>query len=274
MIKGNIVLKYVVTFFILVIFALQPAYAADANTNADAGTERSSHVLQVTPYIWATGLKGDISPFKRAPTVGVEKSFSDVMDDLNLGGFINLWGRYDNFVFSGDIMYVNTTESRTIGPLPPLPAPVPPGAILNGSIDSKQFTMALQGGYRVYDAQSFTLDVLAGMRFWHISNDVTVSAGPVSRNYSERFSWVDPVVGVRGFMPVTDRLSLQAQANIGGFGMGSDSTWSGLATVNYLATDSLAVSAGYKMMDVDYSDDGHVYDVRLSGPVLGVTWRF
>lgn len=245
--------------------------AKEQDSNIPGHTNR---VLQVTPYVWATGLKGDISPFKRAPTVTVKKSFGEIIEELNLGGFINLWSRYDNFVFSSDIMYINATDGQTIGPVPPPPVPIPPGIFLNGSVDTQQFMMTFQGGYRVYDVQNFTLDALAGAQFWRISNEVTVSAGSISRSYREHFSWVDPVVGLRGFMRMMDKLSLQAQANIGGFSVGSDFTWSALATINYLATDSMALSAGYKIMDIDYSDSGHVYDVRLNGPVLSMTWRF
>ncbi len=230
--------------------------------------------LQITPYMWAAGLKGDMSPFRRAPTIGVEKSFSDVMDDLNFGGFVNVWARYDRFVLSGDMMYVDTTDSHAFGPLPALPIPVPPGTIIEGSVDSKQFMATLQGGYRVVDTPDFTLDALAGVRFWHLSNDVTVSALGMSRTYGESFGWVDPVVGVRAFLPLTDKLSVQAQADIGGFGAGSDLTWSALATVNYTITDHLSISAGYKVLDVDFNRNGHVYDTRLSGPVLGMTLRF
>lgn len=39
-------------------------------------------------------------------------------------------------------------------------------------------------------------------------------------------------------------------------------------------TDRLSASAGYKVLDVDYDDGGHVYDTRLAGPVFGVTYRF
>jgi hypothetical protein len=230
--------------------------------------------LQITPYMWAAGIKGDISPFRRAPTIGIEKSFSDVMDDLNFGGFVNVWARYDRFVLSGDMMYVDTTDSHAFGPLPDLPIAVPPGTIINGSVDSKQFMATLQGGYRVVDTPDMTLDALAGARFWHISNDVTVSALGMSRTYGESFGWVDPVVGARIFVPLTDKLSVQAQADIGGFGAGADLTWSALATVNYTVTDHLSISAGYKVLDVDYDHDGHVYDTRLSGPVLGMTLRF
>lgn len=268
--------------FILALAGLcgtQAAHAADAMADrfadpAPVVDTSPDWVLQITPYMWAAGLKGDISPFRRAPTIGIEKSFSDVMDDLNFGGFMNLWARHDRFVLSGDMMYVDTTDSHAFGPLPALPIPLPPGTIIEGSVDSKQFMATLQGGYRVLDTPDFTLDALAGARFWHISNDVTVSALGMSRTYGESFSWVDPVVGLRAFLPLTDKLSVQAQADIGGFGAGADFTWSAMATINYTMTDHLSISVGYKVLDVDYSSDGHVYDTRLSGPVLGMTLRF
>jgi hypothetical protein len=262
---------------VVLALAMQAANAADTVTEpqaAPAPAEQRNWALQVTPYLWAAGLSGDISPFRRAPTIGVDKSFSDVLDSLNFGGFVNVWGRYDRFVFSGDAMYVNTTDSHAFGPLPPLPVPVPPGTVVEGEVDTKEVMATLQGGYRVLDAPGFTLDALAGARFWHISNDVTVSALGMSRRYGESFGWVDPVIGARAFLQVTEKLSLQAQADIGGFGVGSDSTWSALATLNYVVSDHLSISGGYKALDVDYDHDGHVFDTRLSGPVLGVTWRF
>ena len=234
--------------------------------------------------MWAAGLDGDISPFRRAPTISVEKSFSDVMEDLNFGGFANIWGRYDRFVFSGDVMYVDTTGSHGTGPLPALQIPglgvvIPPGATVDARVDTQQFMATLQGGYRVIDTPVFTLDALAGARFWHISNDVTVTAshldiGRRSATHGESFGWVDPIVGVRAFLPMTEKLSLQAQADVGGFGVGSDFTWSVLTTINYTVTDHISVSAGYKVLDVDYDHGGHVYDTRMSGPVLGATYRF
>lgn len=261
------------------------AYGADAALDVPGDhvpAESPDRVLQVTPYMWAAGLDGHISPFRRGPTIGVEKSFSDVMDDLNFGGFVNIWGRYDRFVFSGDIMYVDTTDGHNTGPLPAFSIPgvgtIPPGGDIDVKVDTKQFTATLMGGYRVINTPQFTLDALGGARFWHISNDVklTGSLGGISGsvNYGESFGWIDPLVGLRAFLPLTERLSLQGQADIGGFGAGSDFTWSALATVNYVFSDRLSASVGYKVLDVDYDHGGHVYDTRLSGPVLGMTYRF
>lgn len=283
---GGTSLKRYFAAVILALCAAHAAHADDAVTGGASGPAAEGHpdwALQVTPYMWAAGLEGNISPFRRAPTLHVEKSFSDVMDDLNFGGFVNVWGRYDRFVLSGDIMYVDTTDSHATGPLPALQIPgigtIPSGASVDANVDTTQFTATLQGGYRVLDTPEFSLDALGGARFWYISNDVSVTAshisiGTVSASHDESFGWVDPVIGARFFINLTDKLSVQGQVDIGGFGVGSDLTWSALATVNYTFTQNLSASAGYKVLDVDYKHDGHVFDTRLSGPVLGLTYRF
>lgn len=264
-------------------FSASAASAADQLGSLPARVDGADWAFQATGYLWATGLNGNISPFRRAPTLHVEKSFSDVMEDLNFGGFLNIWGRYDRFVLSGDLMYVDTTDSKAAGPLPALQIPglptLPAGAAIDANVDTQEFMATLQAGYRIVDADGFSLDALAGARFWHISNEVAVTAshpliGSVSATHKESFGWVDPVIGARAFFSLTDKLSVQGQVDIVGFGAGSDFTWSALATVNYIFTDTLSVSAGYKVLDVDYSDDGYVFDSRLSGPVVGLTYRF
>lgn len=259
-----------------------PAIAAD-DVETPVAAMQADWALQVTPYMWAAGLKGDISPFRRGPTLSVDKSFSDVLEDLNFGGFVNIWARADRFVFSGDVMYVDTSDAEGTGPLPAFQIPgigiIPPGASVSADVDTKQFTATLMGGYRVIDQPGFTLDALAGGRIWHISNDVAVTVavpgiGSRTVSHGEDFGWVDPLLGLRAFVPFNDKLSFQAQGDIGGFGAGSDVTWSLLGTLNYVFTDHLSGSVGYKVLAVDYEHDGHVFDTRLQGPVLGMTYRF
>lgn len=249
-----------------------PVFAQPSQSSSAYTVPR--YVMEVTPYIWASGLKGHVSPFRIAPTIGVKKTFHEVFDNLNLAGFLNIKGRYDNFVLAGDIMYVSLTDSKTFGPLPPSPLPIPAGSTLRASVDTKQFTASLMGGYRLVDNQNFTLDALAGLNYWYVSNELTISVGRLSKSHKEDFGWVDPIIGASTSMQLSDRLFLQAQANIGGFDLGSKFTWGAQGTVNYTLTDSLSVSAGYKIMDVNYDRNNHVYDVRLNGPVLGATWKF
>ncbi len=256
--------------------AAPSAMAADVlpvEVPAVVDTARPLWSFQVTPYMWAAGLKGDISPYRVAPTIPVEKSFGDIFDDLNFGGFINLWGRYDRFVFSGDLMYTNTTDARSLADIPPFHGN--PGITsADVSIDSAQFTSTLAAGYRVLDVPGTTLDLLGGVRIWRISNRITGTAGGITVSHKESFNWVDPVIGARLFHGLTDRLSFQMQADIGGFDVGSKFTYQALATLNYILTDHLSTSVGYKVLSVDYRHDGHVFDTTLHGPVLGLTYRF
>jgi hypothetical protein len=268
--RGHSMMKGIAFFLIPFGAFVAAAQAADLEPAKGENAARPEWALQITPYLWAAGIHGDISPFRRAPTLSVDKSFSDIMEDLNLGGFIDVWGRYDRFGFSGDLMYVDTTDSHTLGALPV----VGPTPGLSADVDTVEFQTTLKAGYRVYDGEDASFDVLAGARFWHISNDLHVRYAGFSRSYGEDFGWVDPVIGFRAFYNLTPRLSLQGQADFGGFGVGSDHTWQALATINYVFSDRLSASAGYKLLNVDYESDGHVFDTTLRGPVVGLTFRF
>lgn len=226
--------------------------------------------LQVTPYLWASGIRGDLSPFRTGPTIGVSKSFGDVLDNLNFGGFLHIWHRNGRFIISADAMLVDTSEKHAIERVPVFG----PVHGLSARGDTRQVSASLQAGYRIVDTAPFTLDLLAGARLWSISNKITVNYGPYAISHRESFDWVDPVIGLRTFYGLTDRLSLQAQGDIGGFGVASRLTWQVLATANYTLSDNLSVSAGYKILKTDYRSGGHIFDATLQGPVMGLTYRF
>lgn len=196
--------------------------------------------LQVTSYLWASGIRGDVSPFRAGPTIGVSKSFGDVLENLNFGAFFHAWHRNGRFIASADVMLVDTSEDHAIERVP-IFGPV---RGLSAKVDTREVNLSLQAGYRVVDTAPFTLDLLAGARLWNVSNKVRVGYGPYAISHSESFGWVDPVIGLRAFYGLTERLSIQAQGDIGGFGVGSLLSWQVLATANYVLNDRLSISAG------------------------------
>lgn len=224
-------------------------------------------VWQVSPYVWAAGIDGEVSPFRRAPTIPLDLPFGEVLDDLRMGGFLNLWGRHGRFVVSADVMYVDLTDR---GEVPALPGLGPtPGLSLR--VDSRQTAATLLTGWRALTGPGLTFDLLAGLRWWDISTTAAARFGGLSRDWDEDFSWVDPLLGFRAFLPLGERASVLVQADVG---VGARRTWQALGTLNVVLTDALSASAGYKALSVDYDEDGHVFDATLRGPVLGLTWRF
>jgi opacity protein-like surface antigen len=76
---------------------------------------------------------------------------------------------------------------------------------------------------------------------------------------------------------LTERWELFAGADIGGFGVGSNLTWQWLAGLGYrfeLLGRKSFLRAGWRMLDIDYTDGGFKWDVTYSGPILGMTVRF
>jgi hypothetical protein len=47
-----------------------------------------------------------------------------------------------------------------------------------------------------------------------------------------------------------------------------------MGALGYRFSDRIVARAGYRHLEDDYDDGGFVYDVELSGPILGVTFRF
>lgn len=67
-------------------------------------------------------------------------------------------------------------------------------------------------------------------------------------------------------------------ADIGGFGVGSELSWSVNVDVQWCLSRHFALSLGYTWLSIDYdigSGDGrYVLDLDLRGPQLGLTYNF
>lgn len=267
------------------ISGLSPSRAADVTGNIP---DTSNSAFQITSYAWLTGLKGDVSPFRLAPTVSVNKNFSDVLKEIDFAGFVDFFYRQDRFVFNGDIMYVEVSDAKAFGPKRfdatviglPLDFDISNSKI---KVESRMFNSTLTAGYRLVDQPNISFDLLGGVRLWHVSNevslaaDVTLDGAPIvdgTLSLKKSFGWVDPLIAARSMVSVTDKVSVLLNADIGGFGVGSKLTWQLLGTINYSFNSNWNASVGYKHMAVNYDHGGRVFDTKLSGPVIAVTYRF
>jgi hypothetical protein len=83
--------------------------------------------------------------------------------------------------------------------------------------------------------RAFALDLLAGMRVMIVETDLDLeTSSPVpeldglQRSFGDTETWVDPLIGARATLDLTDRVFLLARGDVGGFHLGSDlssETW-------------------------------------------------
>lgn len=227
---------------------------------AEAQAREDTWRFQLTPYVWLANLSGDIRPLTGAPIVSTSRSFDEVLDDLEGAFFISASARYERWVLFGDFTYASLSHVGV----------TPAGLSAEGKMRQHSFTAA--GGYQAIRGHGHYLDLLAGARAWRMEAEIAVPALGLDLRDTER--WAEPTLLARLRSVWSSDWSTLLHVDVGGFGIGADSTWQVLATVNYRVNDALYLSTGYRYLALDRDEEGTRLDISMGGPLLGVTWRF
>jgi hypothetical protein len=219
--------------------------------------------FQISPYLWIAGINGEAGIGNLVVDVNSGITASDV--HLNFGFMGTFEARKNKFIILTDLQYSNLGTDR------PTPGPL----FTSATADFKTFILDPEVGYRVAqnEAKGRFLDVLGGIRYWHLRSDLNFTAGilpPVSITRSR--GWVDAVVGVRGNMALSPKFFLVGKADVGGGG--SKFTYQLFGGVGFRVSKSVALIGAYRALSVDYDKDDFLFDMVLSGPVLGVGFKF
>jgi len=224
--------------------------------------------FRVSPYVWFAGVSGDVGVGPNLPVVDVDVDFSEIFEAIDwfpppvmLAGEV----RYGRFAFLSDLMFMglDADEERTRGPLS-----------VAAKMDLDMVIWTFGGSFRAVEYGPATLDLLAGGRFWNVDATGKFSGPFAARQRSGSKTWVDPIIGISGRVELGSGFALQAEGDVGGFGLVSDIDWQVLGTIQYQVADSITLDAGYRYLAVDYDDGGFLFDVALSGPIIGASIRF
>ena len=256
------------TFFTVSVVLLLVAFLMVCpSALAEQTSEDKTWQFNLAPfYLWAVTIDGDVT--LGTNTVPVTVPFSDIFDNLE-GAFIihfeamrkNKWG------FLVDVNYLDVTNGVTLQP--------GPGPGVQTNVDFNTTLGELSGLYRI-NRDKHNFDLIAGMRYTKLKNKVTTLAGPVLADAS--IDWVDPLIGARWLWDFADEWKLIARGDIGGFGIGSDFAWQGLAAVDWQPFKHVSFIGGYRAIGQDYEEGSGSslfrFDATIHGPLLGVNFRF
>jgi opacity protein-like surface antigen len=242
---------------------------AQAASSPDGGWS-----FEFTPYLWGAAMSGEVGA-GQLPTIGVDMSFSDILDNLDSGLMGAFEARKGRWGLLFDAIYMKLEHSGTASRTGA--GSIGATATASANLEMAQTMFAAGVAYRAIEGRT-PLDVIGGVRYAKIEADAQIDgsfyAQTASVSRSAAKSWVDPYVGVRALHPIAERWTLVGYADIGGFGVGSDFTWQAAAGVNYEFSKAIAGKFGYRYMSVDYDKDGFRYDMANSGLYLGVGIRF
>jgi len=250
------------SFIGLILFMLIFCFSAHAESKRG-----DDWAFQLAPYAWLAGLDGKVATLPGLPPADVDVDFyDDILGNLNFAIMLAGEARKGRFGLIMDVMYTDIEDKEST-----------PGPYFS-SITSrtKSWIVSAAGLYRLIERERAFLDAVAGMRYWSVDSELSLSAGLTGpRENSNKEDWVDPIIGLKGLVPIgKSKFFLSGAFIIGGFGAGSDFMWDASANIGYQWTKSVATTVGYRYLDVDYDNDGFLYDVAQSGITLGLSWRF
>ena len=244
----------------------------------------------LTPYLWLPAVEGTLKyhlpPGGGSPTVEVSRE--TLLDTLDFGVMLAGEARHGRWSIFGDYIYLKLSGAKsTIRSLdfnPGLPGVNPLSTTTDTGTEAglKGSMFTLVGGYNIGSDQS-PADVIGGLRYFGITATTdwrfsAAVAGPgpgqtfaASGSISKKEDLWDAVIGLRGRAKLADHWYVPYYFDVGG---GSSSmTWQAMVGLSYAFSWGDATLA-YRHLFYDQGGDKLVQDLKFSGPLLGVTFRF
>lgn len=239
------------------------AVAAPAVAAEPATTPSKDWEFKIVPYVWGAGIGGDLD-IGKLPAQGVEASFSDIWNNLNIAGMMAFEARKGNWGLLVDAIYVDLSDT------------VPtPNEVVFGSAEvsmTQQLYSALIT-YRIHDGNKVSVDLGWGPRYVRIDSHLDLTSGAAAgRSVSDTEDWWDWLAGVRVIGHPSKRWSLMGYADIGGGGV--QMTWEGIAAADFAFNKTVSLAFGYRYLNTDYAKNSFVFNGAMQGPFLGVGFSF
>lgn len=228
----------------------------------ESSADTSSWQFELTPYLWAAGLSGDIGAGS-LPSVPVDAGFTDIIKNVDLGAMGTFEARRGRWLLLFDGIYTRISGDSAIQT----------ASFNHAEVISTTGIINPVVGYRIWENDRLSFDATAGARVWIVGTELKLS-GTQSAELSDTKTWADPVLGGRLHGKIGQKWFVTALGDIGGFGVSSHLTWQAFGGVGYEFNNTWSLKAGYRALGVDYRTSGFTFDVVEHGPLVGVGIRF
>ena len=218
--------------------------------------------FELMPYAWIAGLSGDVTV--NGHYAEFDKSASDLLKAVKLGGSLFGTVQYDRYVVWGQVDYMSlSTDQLDVENQPQ-----------RGSLDSKILLGEVAAGYQLDGfMEGQTVDIMLGVRETHIENDLTVyNVGDFSRTKS----LVDPMLVVRPSIPIFPSTIKGLRLNpTFAIGAGGDSkyVYELFPELQYNITENISARLGYRTVGYKFegkNNSDNELNIHLSGLIVGL----
>jgi hypothetical protein len=275
--------KFLTAAVMLVIYGL--FFAIDAI----AQDEKDQWQFAIAPYVWLPAVNGTFK-YGIPPGAGgspeVEVDADDILDRLDLALMISGEVRKGRWAAFTDFMYIDFSNLDSNVKSIDVTGRLPVGSAIDAGTESslKGAEWTLAGSYAALQGDSGRLEVLGGFRYfglevstdWELTTTVSGPGGsqvfPRSGSVKKSEDLWDGIIGLRGRLNLGgSRFYIPYYIDVG---MGSSKlTWQGMTGLAY-GFKWIDIFLSYRHLYYEMDNDELVQDLSLSGPEIGLTFRF
>jgi hypothetical protein len=238
---------------------LYTSLASAQSTASQSSTE--DWQFQVVPYLWGSGIGGPVGIGNR--TADLDASFTDILDHLHFAAMGLADARRDKFVVLTDAIYTDLRgQNATPGPL-----------FSSVNPQQKLFILTPEAGYRIVNGDDASLDVVGGIRYWHLKSELEFQSGVLPGiGVQGSRGWTDGIVGLRARRTLARKWWASAYGDLGAGG--SDFTYQIVGNAGLDIRERYALLVGYPYLKVNYDKNEFLFDTAMKGPLFGFTIKF
>jgi hypothetical protein len=223
-----------------------------------ASAQSTGFTHTVEAYFMGASMSGTTGA---GPVTGeVDLTSSKILENLQFGAMADYRGEAPKWAVGADVVYMGLGASGTGD-----------GGRATAKVDMDEWMVEATGSYRF----SPVFEAVGGARYTSLSTTFELRTGQATRTAKASADWVDPIVGARLALPVSEAFAFTMRGMFGGFGVGCDFTWDVDARVKWHASKTVDLSVGFRYLDQDYEKDGgFVWDVVSQGPLVAASLKF
>jgi hypothetical protein len=251
---------------------------ASAQTNETSSMPQAGMTLGATAdedkwtfnsplFLWAPALNGTAT--LKGNSIRASQSFTDLYDHMDKGFMAYLELGKPQYGFYVNPNYFALNYDGKAGPL-------------KATLDLDLLIIEMVGYYRVWNTggdRPASLDVLGGARYWNLHENLQLKSRITGTSTDAETQWLlDPMIGLRFNDYITKRMHITAQADVGGFDLGyqtSRFSWQLMGTVGYDFTMPVikkpsTVFAGWRQINLQKTQGNNAINLTFSGILLGL----
>ena len=218
--------------------------------------------FSVAPYFFLASLDGTVGVVGQRAEVNAR--FRDLFRNLDFAAMGQFEAHKGNWSILGDVMYMSLSGERVT------PSPF----FSDIEVEVKETIVEPSVAYRVLETEGGSLDVLGGVRFWHVNTHLTFQPRILPLvDVEGSKNWADPIIGARGTVKLSPRVFALGRFDVGGFGVASDFTGQVFGGVGFQVKPRVALIGGYRYLRVDYFNDGFLFKTAMNGIMLGAKFK-